>query len=150
MSHSSNDFSNHLQESPKNPMLRLYIATILGISMGHFPWFFPSIFPIHLFQVGIPYLCLKLFAGPVELRDPLPLQRYGLAGDSAVQVMTTRPGGKGWENHGKMWGKAPNHGKCGENHENHNLADHFCVMNFVGVLSHPSLFHKLMENEGRS
>lgn len=41
-------------------------------------------------EVGIPYLCMKLFAGPVELRDPLPLQRYGLAGDSAVQVMTTR------------------------------------------------------------
>ena len=104
-------FSNHLQESPKNPMLRLYISTILGISMGHFPRFFPSIFPMNLFQVGIPYLCMKLFAGPVELRDPLPLQRYGLAGDSAVQVMTTRPGGKGWENPGKTMGKCPNHGK---------------------------------------
>ena len=31
-----------------------------------------------------------------------------------------------------------------------NLADHVCVMNFVGVLSHPSLFHKLMDNAGRS
>ena len=69
---------------------------------------YTMVFPIHLFQVGIPYLCMKLFAGPVELRDPLPLQRYGLAGDSAVQVMTTRPGGKGWENPGKIMGK------CGE------------------------------------
>ncbi|CAJ1351065.1 unnamed protein product [Effrenium voratum] len=41
-------------------------------------------------EVGIPYLCMKLFAGTKELRDPLPLQRYGLAGDSAVQV-STRP-----------------------------------------------------------
>ncbi len=112
---------------------------------------FPTIFPIHLFQVGIPYLCMKLFAGSVELRDPLPLQRYGLAGDSAVQVMTTRPGGKGWENHGKMWGKAQNSWEnVGKNHETTNLADHFCVMNSVGVLSYPSLFHKQMENEGRS
>ena len=91
---------------------------------------FPTIFPIHLFQVGIPYLCMKLFAGPVELRDPLPLQRYGLAGDSAVQVMTTRPGGKGWKTLGKSWENV------GKKHENPNLADHFCVMNSVGVLSY--------------
>ena len=62
-------------------------------------------------QVGIPYLCMKLFAGPVELRDPLPLQRYGLAGDSAVQVVTTRPRGET----GKKPGKT--RGKWWENHE---------------------------------
>ena len=102
---------------------------------------FPMVFPIHLFQVGIPYLCMKLFAGPVELRDPLPLQRYGLAGDSAVQVMTTRPGGKGWENPGKTMGKCGEKPKImentwGKNQETTNLADHFCVMNSVGVLSY--------------
>ena len=48
---------------------------------------------MQFFEVGIPYLCMKLFAGSVELRDALPLQRYGLAGDSAVQVRTTRPRG---------------------------------------------------------
>ncbi|CAK9008170.1 unnamed protein product [Durusdinium trenchii] len=42
-------------------------------------------------EVGIPYLCMKLFAGRVELRDPLPLERYGLSGDCAVQVRATRP-----------------------------------------------------------
>ena len=96
---------------------------------------FPTVFPMNLFQVGIPYL----------------LQRYGLAGDSAVQVMTTRPGGEGWENRGKKWGKTQNHGKMwGKTMKKNNLADHVCVMNFVGVLSHPSLFHKLMDNAGRS
>ena len=75
-------------------MLRLLYPLLLGI-FRTFPMVFPTVFPMNLFQVGIPYL----------------LQRYGLAGDSAVQVMTTRPGGEGWENRGKKWGKTQNHGK---------------------------------------
>ena len=59
---------------------------------------FPTVFPMNLFQVGIPYL----------------LQRYGLAGDSAVQVMTTRPGGEGWKTVGKSGEKPKIMGKCGE------------------------------------
>ena len=66
--------------------------------------------------------------------------------------------GEGWENHGKTMGKCGEKpqimenmwGKTMKHHETTNLADHFCVMNSVGVLSYPSLFHKLMENEGRS
>ena len=45
----------------------------------------PQVFPWDL-QVGIPYLCMKLFAGSVELRDPLPLHTYGLMGDKKAQL----------------------------------------------------------------
>ena len=78
-------------------MLRLLYPLLLGI-FRTFPMVFPTVFPMNLFQVGIPYL----------------LQRYGLAGDSAVQVMTTRPGGEGWKTVGKSGEKPKIMGKCGE------------------------------------
>ncbi|CAE8586485.1 unnamed protein product [Polarella glacialis] len=42
-------------------------------------------------EVGIPYLCMKLSAGLEELRDPFTLRQYRLAGDSRIEVSTTRP-----------------------------------------------------------
>ena len=65
----------------------LTTSFLMILKHTHFCFYTPSL----SLQVGIPYLCMKLFAGPVELRDPLPLCRYGLAGDVAVQVRTTRP-----------------------------------------------------------
>ncbi|CAE7379574.1 RUB2 [Symbiodinium pilosum] len=38
-------------------------------------------------EAGIPYLCMKLLDGNLELRDPVPLRHYGLAGRT-VRVLT--------------------------------------------------------------
>lgn len=41
-------------------------------------------------ETGMPFLCMKLHVGAVELRDAPPLGRYGLSGHKAVQVSSTR------------------------------------------------------------
>ncbi|CAE7727574.1 unnamed protein product [Symbiodinium sp. CCMP2456] len=40
-------------------------------------------------EAGIPYLCMKLLAGDLELRDPVCLRHYDLAG-LGLRVVTTR------------------------------------------------------------
>eukprot|EP00439_Symbiodinium_sp_Y106_P086913 s721_g36.t3 len=40
-------------------------------------------------EAGIPYLCMKLLAGDLELRDPVCLRHYDLAG-RGLRVVTTR------------------------------------------------------------
>eukprot|EP00931_Biecheleriopsis_adriatica_P095523 TRINITY_DN6911_c0_g2_i1.p2 TRINITY_DN6911_c0_g2~~TRINITY_DN6911_c0_g2_i1.p2 ORF type:complete len:166 (-),score=27.88 TRINITY_DN6911_c0_g2_i1:9-506(-) len=42
-------------------------------------------------QAGIPYLCMKLFAGDVELRDCLQFAHYRLPSSCCIKVATTRP-----------------------------------------------------------
>ena len=115
---------------------------------------FPTIFSHPFFPGGHPLPLHEALRGRGTPRSAAaaalrPGGGLGGAGDDH-QAWGGKVGktlGKPWENAGKSQKSWENVGK---NHENPNFADHFCVMNFVGVLSYPSLFHKLMENEGCS
>mmetsp|Transcript_12591 Transcript_12591/g.22240 ORF Transcript_12591/g.22240 Transcript_12591/m.22240 type:complete len:167 (+) Transcript_12591:73-573(+) len=41
-------------------------------------------------EVGIPYLCMKLFHDGTELRDPMTLADYKLPADCCIEVATTK------------------------------------------------------------
>ena len=149
---------------PSSPMLRLYIyiSTIVGISIRTFPMPFPINFSHPFVPGGHPLPLHEALRGPRGTPRSAAAAALrpggGLSGAGDDHQAWRERLGKPWENHGKMpksWktcGEKPQimETRGGKNHENPNLADHFCVMNSVGVLSYPSLFHKLMENEGRS